>query len=138
MNRQLQKIGQSCSNAVFVSFSFSDIHSDLKSLKESNPDLRLLISLGGSAIKDVTFSNLITDSDRLANLTSSINDLYRDDVIQGIEIDWEWPMRTGDKKDRIKLIRYARVSWSWKTLGRLYPDRSFYNFRASKLVDRRF
>ena len=71
--------------------------------------MRLLISLGGSAVKDVTFSNLITDSDRLSNLTSSINDLYRDDIIQGVEIDWEWPMRTGDKKDRIKLIRYARV-----------------------------
>ena len=25
-------------------------------------------------------------------------------------MDWEWPIDTGDKKDKIKLIRYMRVS----------------------------
>lgn len=29
-----------------------------------------------------------------------------------MELDWEWPMSTGDKKDKIKLIRYMRVSIS--------------------------
>ena len=29
---------------------------------------------------------------------------------QGVEMDWEWPIDTGDKKDKIKLIRYMRVS----------------------------
>ena len=31
-------------------------------------------------------------------------------TMQGIEMDWEWPMDTMDKKDKIKLIRYMRVS----------------------------
>ena len=30
--------------------------------------------------------------------------------LQGLEMDWEWPMDTQDKKDKIKLIRYMRVS----------------------------
>ena len=30
--------------------------------------------------------------------------------MQGVEMDWEWPIDTGDKKDKIKLIRYMRVS----------------------------
>lgn len=47
--------------------------------------------------------------DRLDNLTSSINNLYSEGTIHGIEIDWEWPVKEGGKKDRVKLIRYARV-----------------------------
>ena len=31
-------------------------------------------------------------------------------IFQGLEFDWEWPLSTGDKKDKIKLIRYMRVS----------------------------
>ena len=55
------------------------------------------------------FSSLVTDKDRLDNLTSSINSYYTDGIINGIEIDWEWPVQDGGKKDRVKLIRYARV-----------------------------
>ena len=31
-------------------------------------------------------------------------------IFQGLEFDWEWPLSTGDKKDKIKLIRYMRVT----------------------------
>ena len=68
-----------------------------------------MVSLGGQAIKASTFSSFITDLKSLNNLTSSINRLYRDGIVDGVELDWEWPFSNG-KKDRIKLIRYARVS----------------------------
>ena len=57
------------------------------------------------------FSSLIRDNGALTNLTSSINSLHNDGVIDGVEIDWEWPVKQGAKKDRIKLIRYARVKY---------------------------
>ena len=62
------------------------------------------------------FSSLVTDKDRLDNLTSSINSYYTDGIINGIEIDWEWPVQDGGKKDRVKLIRYARVTKYKKNL----------------------
>ena len=83
--------------------------SDFAALREANPKLKLLVSVGGAAVKSATFAGLITDAERLSNLTGSLNDLYRDDVINGVEIDWEWPAMTGDKKDRAKLVKYARV-----------------------------
>ena len=46
--------------------------------------------------------------DQLANFTASLNSLYQEEVIQGVEMDWEWPLDTHDKKDKIKLIRYMR------------------------------
>ena len=69
-----------------------------------------MVSLGGEAVKGSLFSSLITDNDSFNNLTSSINEYHKDAVIDGLEIDWEWPVRDGGKKDRMKLIRYARVS----------------------------
>ena len=68
-----------------------------------------MASLGGEAVKATTFSSFITDRESLNNLTSSINSHYRSGLLDGVEIDWEWPFAGGDKKDRIKMIRYARV-----------------------------
>ena len=61
------------------------------------------------AVTGSVFSSLIRDNHALSNLTSSINQFHNDGVIDGVELDWEWPVKSGEKKDRIKLIRYARV-----------------------------
>ena len=87
----------------------SDIESDIAALRSQNPRLLVLASLGGEAVKATTFSSFITDRESLNNLTSSINNHYRSGLLDGVEIDWEWPFQGGDKKDRIKMIRYARV-----------------------------
>ena len=90
-------------------FFISDIESDIAALRSQNPRLLVLASLGGEAVKATTFSSFITDRESLNNLTSSINNHYRSGLLDGVEIDWEWPFAGGDKKDRIKMIRYARV-----------------------------
>ena len=86
------------------------MESDLAALRRQNPRLKVLASLGGQAVKASTFSSFITDLESLNNLTSSINSFYRDGLLDGVEINWEWPFVEGGKKDRIKLIRYARVN----------------------------
>ena len=93
-------------------FHFAVMENDMLELKDRNPKLKVLASLGGSAVKASTFSSFITDLESLNNLTSSINSHYRSGLIDGVEIDWEWPVSEGGKKDRIKLIRYARVTIS--------------------------
>ena len=87
------------------------MRSDITTIRKQNPRLRIVASLGGEAVKGSLFSSLITENESFSNLTSSINDFHKDDVIDGLEIDWEWPVRDGGKKDRMKLIRYARVSY---------------------------
>jgi GH18 family chitinase len=85
-----------------------DVISDISALRKQNSRLRIVVSLGGEAVKGSTFSSLITDNESLTNLTSSISAFHNNDVIDGLEIDWEWPVRDGGKKDRMKLIRYTR------------------------------
>lgn len=60
-------------------------------------------------MKSGVFAGLAANPQRMQNLTSSIDALYRDKVIDGVEIDWEWPVKSGDKKDRARLVKYARV-----------------------------
>ena len=101
------------------------MESDLAALRRQNPRLKVLASLGGQAVKASTFSSFITDLESLNNLTSSINSFYRDGLLDGVEINWEWPFVEGGKKDRIKLIRYARVSCK---LQQLINDQVRSNF----------
>ena len=93
--------------SVSLSPFISGALSDLAYFRKQNPSARLVASLGG---KDVVFGGLLVGSSaRLSNLTSSVNDLYREGVIDGVENDWEWPAGSGDKDDREKLVKYARV-----------------------------
>jgi len=81
---------------------------DVQTLKVQHPDLAILVSLGGDSVAGEVFRSIVSRKDQLANFTSSLNSLYQDEIIQGVEMDWEWPIDTGDKKDKIKLIRYMR------------------------------
>jgi GH18 family chitinase len=108
--------------------------SDFGTFRDQNPSLKVIPSIGGESMDAETFSSLITEvifkvsssfhskklsqkvfmfsfkqKESLENFTSSINSLYSEGIIHGVEIDWEWPVKVGGKKDRIKLIRYARV-----------------------------
>ena len=68
-------------------------------------------------MKGSLFSSLITDNESFSNLTSSISDFHKDDVIDGLEIDWEWPVRDGGKKDRIIVGSGYRVVGSERNSG---------------------
>ena len=83
------------------------MRSDLRSLRSANANLKLLVSL---EVKAATFASVVGDEDSLRNLTTSLEELHADEVIDGLEVDWEWPVVTSaDKKDREKLLRLTRV-----------------------------
>ena len=103
---------------LFLSSPLSGALSDLAYFRKQNPSARLLASLGGDAVGPAVFSGLLEGSSaRLSNLTSSVNGLFREGVIDGVEIDWEWPAGSGDKDDREKLVKYARVREPWNLYG---------------------
>ena len=102
--------------AILVSLGGDSVAGEVRSPPPTFLPYRLFVQV---------FRSIVSRKDQLANFTSSLNSLYQDEIIQvsccmqwsdldfvlqGVEMDWEWPIDTGDKKDKIKLIRYMRVS----------------------------
>lgn len=81
----------------------------LAPLKETNPDLRIVASLGGSRVKAETFSLLTSSAEGLANFTQGASDFVREMALDGLEVDWRWPGQQGGAKDRQDLTTLMKV-----------------------------
>lgn len=69
---------------------------NLNLLKRRNPDLKILISIGGWSWSE-NFSNaVLTDTSRIAFAKSAI-DIVRKYDLDGVDIDWEFPGMPGEE-----------------------------------------
>ena len=64
-------------------------------LKQKNPALKILISIGGWSWSKNFSDAMLTDSSRKAFATSAV-DIVRTYNLDGIDIDWEYPNMRGD------------------------------------------
>ncbi|WP_221393843.1 glycoside hydrolase family 18 protein [Dyadobacter sp. NIV53] len=69
---------------------------NLKLLKEKNPDLKLLISIGGWAWSENFSDAVLTESSRKIFAVSSV-DIIRKYELDGVDIDWEYPGMAGEE-----------------------------------------
>ncbi len=67
----------------------------LNSLKQRNPDLQLLISIGGWAWSE-NFSNAVLTDSLRKNFAKSAVDIIRKHQLDGVDIDWEYPGMPGE------------------------------------------
>lgn len=77
-------------------------------VKKKNTAVKIMISVGSGCTNSSRLRSMVSSLTQLSNFTSSIKSLHQEGFIQGIEIDWQWPFDDGDKRDKIKMIRYAR------------------------------
>ncbi|PSL46409.1 GH18 family chitinase [Chitinophaga niastensis] len=67
----------------------------LNKLKEKNPDLKILISVGGWSWSANFSDAVLTDTSRKAFAVSAV-DIIRKYGLDGVDIDWEYPARPGE------------------------------------------
>lgn len=68
----------------------------LNLLKKINPDLKILISIGGWAWSENFSDAVLTDSSRVKFAKSSV-DIIRKYKLDGVDIDWEYPAMPGEE-----------------------------------------
>ncbi|GGB93127.1 glycoside hydrolase family 18 protein [Dyadobacter sediminis] len=68
----------------------------LKLLKDKNPELKLLISIGGWAWSENFSDAVLTDSSRKIFARSSVDIIKKYDL-DGVDIDWEYPGMPGEE-----------------------------------------
>jgi len=67
----------------------------LNTLKKINPDLKILISLGGWGWSNYFSDAVLTPSSRLKFAQSSVQ-IVEDHDLDGVDIDWEYPNQRGE------------------------------------------
>ena len=68
----------------------------LNLLKKKNPDLKILISIGGWAWSENFSDAVLTDSSRKVFAASSV-DIIKKYNLDGVDIDWEYPAMPGEE-----------------------------------------
>lgn len=103
----------------------------LRALKSENPDLEILLSIGGWVWSDYFSDAALTDSSR-AQFARTAVDLLDKHNLDGLDLDWEYPgqpgednvYRTEDKKNFTRLLKTVRSSLDEQARreGRLQDD----------------
>lgn len=68
----------------------------LNMLKKINPDLKILISIGGWAWSENFSDAVLTDASRKSFAVSAVN-IIRKHKLDGVDIDWEYPGMPGEE-----------------------------------------
>ncbi|CAG2177124.1 unnamed protein product, partial [Oppiella nova] len=72
-----------------------DVYRRLNALKEKNPDLKLVISVGGAGAKDADYSHLISDEGRRQGFIKNTIAYMHKYKWDGLDLDWEYPVCWG-------------------------------------------
>lgn len=87
---------------VYFTYGQQDINiiNQLKALKSSNPNLKIILAIGGWTWSD-HFSTVAGDAGRRANFVNTAWSLVNQHGLDGIEIDWEFPGYGGEAGNSI-------------------------------------
>jgi chitinase len=76
-------------------WNFSGNLGGMKSLRNQNPNLKLLVSIGGWGWSE-NFSGVAADPAKRTTFAQSAVDLIKSQDLDGVDIDWEWPAAAGE------------------------------------------
>lgn len=68
-------------------------------LKSKNPDVKLLITVGGWIEDSIAFSHVAADDHKKANLATTLVHYMENYGLDGIDIDWVYPGKNGGTAD---------------------------------------
>ncbi|KAJ3656743.1 hypothetical protein Zmor_015793 [Zophobas morio] len=115
-------------------------------LKSKNPDVKLLITVGGWIEDSIAFSHVAADDHKKANLATTLVHYMENYGLDGIDIDWVYPGKNGgtadDKENLVDMVSVIRKALDDNGGGIITvavssdPDPDSYNVgELSKIVD---
>ncbi|KAH7671874.1 chitinase protein [Dioscorea alata] len=97
----------STTNKISISSSCSSFTS---TIRQSNPSIITLLSIGGGSSNPSTFSSMASQSSSRTSFINSCISTARNNGYYGIDIDWEYPASTTDMKNFCTLITECRAA----------------------------
>ncbi|XP_055384185.1 probable chitinase 10 isoform X2 [Condylostylus longicornis] len=89
----------------------ADNYEKLVALREKNPDLQILLAIGGWAFGSTPFKELTSNVFRMNQFVYEAIEFLRDYKFNGLDVDWEYPRGNDDRVAYVNLLRELRIAF---------------------------
>ncbi|KAK4874891.1 hypothetical protein RN001_014251 [Aquatica leii] len=80
-------------------------------LRDKNPDLKVLLAIGGWAFGSTPFKELTGNVFRMNQFVYDAIELLRDYKFNGLDVDWEYPRGSDDREMYVNLLKELRLAF---------------------------
>lgn len=85
----------------------------VSALKEQNPNLKVLLSVGGASADTGVFTRIANDAGLSSTMAQSAISLFETYDFDGLDVDWEYP-RGGDIATYVNLLQTLKNAFQSK------------------------
>ena len=85
-------------------------------MRRRNPELRVLVSVGGVSVPTDVAESLVKSADRRAVFSSSVSRIVKDEELNGIEINFKLEAKGGSRNSKGGLVALAKVLKCYMTI----------------------
>ncbi|KAL7300198.1 hypothetical protein TKK_0007041 [Trichogramma kaykai] len=89
----------------------AEMYERLIALREKNPDVKILLAIGGWAFGSTPFKELTSNTFRMNQFVYEAIDFLREYKFDGLDVDWEYPRGADDRNSYVNLLKELRVAF---------------------------
>ncbi|XP_026686468.1 uncharacterized protein LOC103519043, partial [Diaphorina citri] len=83
----------------------------LMQLREKNPDIKILLAIGGWAFGSTPFKELTGNVFRMNQFVYESIEFLREHKFNGLDVDWEYPRGADDRASYVNLLKELRLAF---------------------------
>ncbi|KAF5280513.1 hypothetical protein FQA39_LY18035, partial [Lamprigera yunnana] len=88
-----------------------DMYERVVALRDKNPELKILLAIGGWAFGSTPFKDLTGNVFRMNQFVYDAIELLRDYKFNGLDVDWEYPRGSDDREMYVNLLKELRLAF---------------------------
>ncbi|CAH1391338.1 unnamed protein product [Nezara viridula] len=88
-----------------------DQYHKVVSLRDNNPNLKILLAIGGWAFGSTPFKELTSNVYRMNQFVYEAIEFLREYKFNGLDVDWEYPRGVDDRASYVSLLRELRTAF---------------------------
>ncbi|KAJ3624357.1 hypothetical protein MTP99_017991 [Tenebrio molitor] len=88
-----------------------DMYDRVVALREKNPDLKVLLAIGGWAFGSTPFKELTNNVFRMNQFVYDAIEFLREFQFNGLDVDWEYPRGADDRAAYVNLLKELRMAF---------------------------